>query len=480
MSTRNAPPQPRLPPYSVEAEQAVLGGLLLDNRLAPEVMERVQESEFYRADHRIVFSTICEMHEAREPCDFVTLTERLRNVGLIEDAGGLAYLATLANDTPSSANVVAYADIVRERATMRMLIASGADIAELGYRPDGRSTVELLGEAQRLVLAIESATPEVSRSRPLRELVGPWTEALFAKHAQKSAPGVQTGFRDLDAKILGLEPGDYAVIAARPSMGKTTLAMNIADHIAATSGPVAVYSLEMRQDQLLNRFVASRAVVPLHRIRDPQQLDEVDLDAVTSAAMQLHGLPLHIDDRPGLTMHDIRASALRKKRELGSVALVVIDYIQHVVGERNSSDSRTNEVDGISRAIKRLAGEMECPVLALAQLNRGVESREDKRPRMADLREAGGIEQDADLIAFIYRDEVYHPYSAHKGVAELIIGKQRNGELGTVELEYEGAFCRFKNWDGADRAQRAATVNPDKPPKKKSGLASYLNGSTHQ
>jgi replicative DNA helicase len=437
--------EPKQPPYSVEAEQSVLGGLMLDNRRWDDVADQLTAEDFYRQDHQLIFRAVAELVGNNRACDFVTLSEHLRSRNQLDDAGGLAYLGTLANDTPSAANVLAYAKIVRERSVMRRLVAAGGDIAELGYRPDGRTPAELVDIAEQKVFAIRNQTEHGTSSYfdmpTVMNAVERKIEQL--RQNQGAVAGLSTGFTELDRMTTGLHPGDLVIIAGRPSMGKTSLALNIAEHaVLYEKKGAAVFSMEMPAEQLGLRVLSSFARIDMGRLRSGE-LEDRDWDRLVSQSGLVREAPLYIDQTGALSPLELRARARRIKAR-HAIDLIIVDYIQlmQVPGTR---ENRTNEISEISRSLKALAKELEVPIIALSQLNRGVEQRENKRPRMSDLRESGGIEQDADLVMFIYRDEVYEPNSKDKGIAELIIVKQRNGPLGTVKAAFLGQFTRFEN-----------------------------------
>ncbi|MFP5304822.1 MAG: replicative DNA helicase [Gammaproteobacteria bacterium] len=437
--------QPKLPPYSIEAEQSVLGGLMLDNRAWHELADRLSPEDFYREDHQLIYRAICELVGTNRPCDFVTLSEHLKAHGQLDAAGGLAYLGSLANDTPSAANVLAYAEIVRERAVLRGLIAAGGDIAELGFRSEGRPHAELLDLAEQKVFALRSRA-EHARSTyfAMPELMESLERKIdFLRQNPAGLAGLATGFTDFDAKTTGLHPGDLVILAGRPSMGKTSFALNVAEHVALyEKQPAAVFSMEMPAEQLALRMVSSFARIPMGKLRSGD-LEDRDWDRLVSQGGLIREAPLYIDETGALSPLELRARARRIKARHG-LGLIVVDYIQ-LMQVPGSKDNRTNEISEISRSLKALAKELAVPVIALSQLNRGVEQRDNKRPRMADLRESGGIEQDADLVVFIYRDEVYNRDSPDKGTAEIIIAKQRNGPLGVVKTAFLGEYTRFEN-----------------------------------
>lgn len=433
------------PPYSLEAEQAVLGGLMLDNRAWNDLADRLSQVDFYREDHQLIYQSICDLVGSNRPCDFVTLSEYLRHHGKLQEAGGLTYLGTLANDTPSAANVLAYADIVRERSVLRSLIAAGHDISELGFRPQGRPQQELVDVAEQKVFQIRERGARAATSYfSMPQVMGSVFESISAlRNNPLATAGLATGFVEFDNKTSGLGPGDLLILAARPSMGKTTLAMNIAEHVAFDrKEAVAVFSMEMSAEQLGYRVVSSRGGIPMQKLRTGD-LNDQEMDQLTWTVGRLREAPLFIDETGSLSPNDLRARARRLAMK-EKIKLIVVDYIQlmQVPGTR---ENRTNEISEISRGMKALAKELAIPVIVLSQLNRGVEQRDNKRPRMSDLRESGGIEQDADLVVFIYRDEVYNPNTDKKGKAEIIIAKQRNGPLGTVEVDFHGQYTRFEN-----------------------------------
>ena len=441
---RPLPAQPRQAPYSIEAEQSVLGGLLLDNRAWNDIADRLGEADFYRADHQLIWRGICDLVGSGKPCDFVTLSEHLRVRGLLEEAGGLSYLGSLANDTPSAANVIAYADIVRERSVLRSLVAAGGDIAELGYRPEGRETAELIDHAEQKVFAIRERG---AKARGDYFGLPAVLDQVFdridkVRRNPMGAAGLPTGFIEFDNKTTGLGAGDLMILAARPSMGKTSFAMNIAEHVAFDrKEAVAMFSMEMSAEQLGFRVISSRSGIPLHKLRNGE-LNDQEMDQLTWTIGRLREAPLFIDETGGLSPMDLRAKARRlAMRE--NVRLLIVDYIQ-LMQVPGKGDNRVQEISEISRQLKALAKELAIPIIALSQLNRGVEQRDNKRPRMSDLRESGGIEQDADLVVFIYRDWVYDK-SKDEREAEVIIAKQRNGPLATIPVRFIGANTKFED-----------------------------------
>jgi len=436
----------KVPPHSRQAEQAVLGGLMLDNSAWDKVADRVTGDDFYRRDHRLIFQAISRLADSNSPFDAVTLSEWLEKNQQLDDAGGLANLGALVQNTPSAANIQAYADIVRERSILRQLISIGNDIAGSAYVTDGRSSAELLEYAEQQVFQIAEHGSRGKRGfRKIQSLLGAAVDRIDLLFQQdEPITGVSTGFSDLDDMTAGLQPSDLIIVAGRPSMGKTTLAMNFAENAAIKHQiPVAIFSMEMPGEQLALRMLSSLGHIDQHKIRTGK-LDDDDWPRLTSAVSLLDSAPLFIDDTPALSPSEMRARARRLKRE-HDLGLIVIDYLQ-LMQVPGSKENRTNEISEISRNLKALAKELEVPVVALSQLNRGLEQRTDKRPVMSDLRESGAIEQDADVIIFIYRDEVYNEDSPQKGIAEIIIGKQRNGPIGSRFLTFRGQFTRFENY----------------------------------
>lgn len=438
-------PSPKLPPHSIEAEQSVLGGLMLDNRAWDDIGDRITGEDFYREDHRLIFQAIAELCSTSKPCDFITLCEHLRHHGKLEDAGGVPYLGTLANDTPSAANVMAYAEIVRERSVLRTLIAAGGDIAELGFRPDGRGHSELIDVAEQKVFAIRNKTAHASGDYSMMPQLMDIVERRIddMRTNPGGLAGLPTGFTDLDKLTTGLHPGDLVILAGRPAMGKTSFALNIAEHVALYEKKgAAVFSMEMPAEQLALRVLSSFARIDMGKLRSGE-LEDRDWDRLTSQGGLVREAPIYIDETGALSPLELRARARRMKQR-HDIQLIIVDYIQ-LMQVPGTKENRTNEISEISRSLKALAKELNLPVIALSQLNRGVEQRDNKRPRMSDLRESGGIEQDADIVAFVYRDEVYNKESPDKGTAEIIIVKQRNGPLGTVKTAFFGQYTRFEN-----------------------------------
>lgn len=435
---------PKQSPHSIEAEQSVLGGLLLNNRAWHDLSDVLQAQDFYAPDHQILYHEIGDMIGRGRPCDFVTLTEALRQKSLLERAGGVAYVGMLAADTPSASNVIAYARIVRDRALLRGLIHVGQDIASLGFTPGDRAPDALLDIAEGRLFGLKSQSSREHSSclnmATLMERVEARVDALRANPG--SLAGTPTGFVELDRLTMGLTEGDLWVIGGRPGCGKTSLALNIAEHVAVVRRqPAAIFTMEMSAEQLALRLVSSVGRIDQQRLRAGTLSDE-EWSRFVRASGVLRAAPLHIDETGALSPLELRARARRLVTRHG-VCLIVVDYIQLM--QMLSKDTRTNDISEISRGLKALAKELRVPVVALSQLSRGLESRENKRPRMADLRESGSIEQDADVVLFVYRDDYHDPNSLEKGVAELIIAKQRNGPTDTVKTAFLGAYTRFEN-----------------------------------
>jgi replicative DNA helicase len=436
----------KVPPHSIDAEQSVLGGLMLDNAAWDQVADLVAEGDFYRLAHRLVFRAVAALAEQGSPFDVVTLANWLRDRDELESAGGLAYLGELAANTPSAANIKAYATLVRERSVLRDLVRVAGEIADTAYRPEGRATAELLDHAERLVFEIaERGARRRTGFRVMKDLLVGVVDRIDALYQSESAiTGVSTGFADLDALTSGLQRSDLVIVAGRPSMGKTSFAMNLAEHaLLGDRLPVAVFSMEMSAEQLVMRLLASLGRIDQHRVRTGR-LDDDDWPRLTSAIGMLSDRPMFIDDTPGLNPTELRARARRLKREHG-LGLIVVDYLQ-LMSVPGPKETRATEISEITRGLKTLAKELDVPIVALSQLNRSLEQRPNKRPVMSDLRESGAIEQDADVILFIYRDEVYNEDSPDKGTAEIIVGKQRNGPIGTVRLTFLGKYTRFESY----------------------------------
>ncbi|MGD2118258.1 MAG: replicative DNA helicase [Chromatiales bacterium] len=437
----------RVPPHSIQAEQSVLGGLMLSNSMWDNIADRVVKDDFYRREHQLIFAAIEKLADHQKPFDVVTLSEELEHIGSLEDAGGLAYVGTLAKDTPSAANITAYADIVREHSVKRQLIKVGTNIADSGFQTEGRNSSELLDNAERQVFEIaEQQSKGKSGFLPVKSLLTKAVDRIETLYQQdEPITGLSTGFSDLDDMTSGLQKSDLIIVAGRPSMGKTTFAMNLAENVAIQSKmPVAVFSLEMPGEQLVMRMLSSLGRIDQHRVRTGK-LEDDEWPRLTSAVSILAEANLHIDDTASLTPTEIRARSRRLMREHGQLGLIVIDYLQ-LMQAPGAGNNRTEEISMISRSLKALAKELNVPVIALSQLNRNLEQRPNKRPVNSDLRESGSIEQDADIIAFVYRDEVYNPESPDKGMAEIILGKQRNGPIGTVRLTFLGKYTKFENF----------------------------------
>ena len=436
----------RVPPHSVEAEQAVIGGLLLDNRAWENIADKLVDEDFYRYDHRLLFSAIRELESRNEPFDAVTLSQCLQKDDHLEQAGGLLYLGRLAKDTPSAANIVAYANIVREKSVLRQLISVGTDISASGFQPEGRDSKELLDDAEKQVFQIaEQGARGEGGFQDMKALLSKTVDKIdHLFNSDGGITGVSTGFDKFDEMTTGLQEADLVIVAGRPSMGKTTFAMNIAENAAIGDKlPVAVFSMEMPGDSLAMRMISSLGRVDQHHIRTGNLTDE-DWARITSAIHILSEAKIFIDDTPAMSPNEIRARARRLKRQHG-LGLIVIDYLQ-LMQVHGGSENRATEISEISRGLKAMAKELKVPVIALSQLNRSLEQRPDKRPVMSDLRESGAIEQDADIIVFIYRDEVYNDDSPQKGVAEIIIAKQRNGPIGKSLLTFLGKYTKFENY----------------------------------
>jgi replicative DNA helicase len=437
----------RAPPHSVEAEQAVLGGLMLDRAAWDGVGDVVVADDFFRPDHKAIFESIAALAAEAQPCDPVTVSEHLQRLGKLADAGGLAYLGSLTRDTPGAANARSYAQIVKERALLRSLVTVGGEIASSVWNEEGETARELVEHAERKIFAIAEGSSRGKGYTSAKAALPALIDQIDDLYNNPNKPrGLPTGFIDFDSKTGGLRGGDLLIIAGRPSMGKTTLAINIAEHAALKEGvraSVAIFSLEMPAEQLLTRLLSSVGSVHLGNIRSGK-LSEDDWPRITGATKQLQDARIFIDDTPALTPTELRARARRIKREHG-LDLIVVDYLQ-LMSVPGTKENRATEISEISRGLKALAKEIHCPVIALSQLNRGVEQRENKRPVMSDLRESGAIEQDADMILLIYREEVYNKETPKKGVADIDLAKHRNGETGDIRLTFRGQFSRFENY----------------------------------
>ena len=436
----------KVPPHSVEAEQAVIGGLMIKNDAWDEIADKVRAEDFYRKDHQLIFRGIEELARADMPFDVVTLSEKLESLGQLEQAGGMLYLGNLANDTPSAANIKAYADIVRNKSVLRQLINVGDDISQSAYDPGEHSVKDILDHAEKEVFKIADAGSQGTQQyRAINDLLAGAVDRIQELYEQgDDITGLPTGFTEFDKMTSGLQPTDLVIVAARPSMGKTTFAMNMAENVAlAKRLPVAIFSMEMAGEQLAMRMISSLGRINQQRLRTGK-LEASDWPRVTSALSLLAETKVFIDDTPALSPTDLRARARRIKRDHG-LALIMIDYLQLM--QVPGSENRVNEISEISRSLKALAKELQVPVIALSQLSRAIESRPDKRPMMSDLRESGAIEQDADMVTFIYRDDYYNKENSEfPGTAEIIIGKQRNGPTGNVRLSFLGEYTKFENW----------------------------------
>ena len=435
----------KVPPHSIEAEQSVLGGLMLNNSVWESVDELLLETDFYRQDHRVIYRVMKRLINEDAPLDVVTLAEALDSVSELDSVGGISYLGEMVQNMPGVANIKAYARIVKERSTMRQLIAVAQEIADSSFNPEGQNSDTLLEEAERKVIKIAESRPKdgglVEVNQLLKETVDRIDE-LF--NSTDSLTGLSTGFKDLDEMTSGLQASDLIIVAARPSMGKTTFAMNIVENVVMkTNKPVLVYSMEMPSESLVMRMLASLGRIDQTKIRNGK-LDEEDWPKLSAAVSKLKDRPLFIDDTAALSPAEVRSRARKIQREHGDIGMIMLDYLQ-LMQIQGFTDGRTQEISEISRSLKGIAKEFNCPVVALSQLNRGLEQRPNKRPINSDLRESGAIEQDADIIAFIYRDEVYNEDSPDKGVGEIIIGKQRNGPIGTCRLAFVGKHSRFEN-----------------------------------
>lgn len=439
----------RVPPHSIEAEQSVLGGLLLDNAAWDRVGDVVTVDDFYRDDHRRIFRHIAKLVEQNRPADVVTVSESIESSEDKDKTGGITYLGQLAQNTPSAHNIRRYAELVRERAVMRKLVTVGNEISDSALNPLGKEVGQLLDEAESKVFEIAEAG---SRGRDgfkdihqLLSQVMERVDMLYHRENPSDITGIPTGFNDLDQMTSGLQEGELIVVAGRPSMGKTALALNIGEHVAVENRlPVAVFSMEMSGSQLATRMLGSIGRLDQHKLRTGRLSDE-DWNKLTNAVGKLHDAPIHIDETAALNALELRARARRLHRQYGKLGLIIVDYLQ-LMSASTQGENRATEISEISRSLKALSKELHVPVVALSQLNRSLEQRPNKRPVMSDLRESGAIEQDADLILFIYRDEVYNPDSPDKGRAEIIIGKQRNGPIGTVNLTFLGQYTRFENY----------------------------------
>jgi replicative DNA helicase len=440
--------QLRIPPHSIEAESSVLGGLLLDNAAWDRVGDLLTDQDFYRYEHRMIYAAIGILINGSKPADVITVFEQLQSQGKAEEIGGLGYLNSLAQYVPSAGNIRRYAEIVRERSILRKLVTASDEISTNAFNPKGRPVAAILDEAEQKIFNIgEEGARTKQGFQSMDTLV---VDLLDRVQEMADNPndvtGVPTGFYDLDRMTAGFQAGDLIVLAARPSMGKTALAINIAEHVALNEGlPVAVFSMEMGAAQLAVRIVGSIGRIDQSHLRTGKLTDE-EWPRLTEAIEKLRTISLHIDESAGLTSSELRANARRLSRQCGKLGLIVVDYLQLMSGSSSDGENRATELGEISRGLKMLARELQCPVIALSQLNRSVEQRPDKRPMMSDLRESGAIEQDADIIMFIYRDEYYTKDACKEpGVAEVIIAKQRNGPTGVVKLAFMNKITKFES-----------------------------------
>ncbi|RSZ34326.1 MULTISPECIES: replicative DNA helicase [unclassified Variovorax] len=442
--------QLRIPPHSIEAESSVLGGLLLDNGAWDRMGDLLVDGDFYRHEHKLIYAAIGGLINASKPADVITVYEQLQNLGKADEIGGLVYLNSLAQYVPSASNIRRYAEIVRERSILRKLVTASDEIATNAFNPQGKAVDKILDEAEQKIFNIgEEGTRMKQGFQSMDALVVDLLDRVTEMAENPNdITGVRTGFNDFDKMTSGLQPGDMIVLAARPSMGKTSLAINIAEHVALDEGlPVAVFSMEMGAAQLAVRIVGSIGRIDQGHLRTGKLTDE-EWPRLTEAIEKLRTVSLHIDETPGLSTSELRANARRLARQYGRLGLIVVDYLQLMSTSSSGDENRATAVGEISRGLKMLAKELKCPVIALSQLSRGVESRTDKRPMMSDLRESGAIEQDADIIMFIYRDDYYNKESKEPGVAEVIISKHRNGPTGTVKLGFLKPLTKFENLVG--------------------------------
>lgn len=436
----------KVPPHSIDAEQSVLGGLMLDHRAWDSVVDRVREDDFYRHEHKLIFQIIGRLIEQNKPVDVLTVTEGLREMHQLDQVGGEVYLYELANNTPTTVNIVAYADIVRERSVLRQLIAAANDIAQSALNVQGRTITEILDAAERSVFSIAEGGARSAGPVNIKEYLAKTMDRIDTLfHSDSAITGMPTGYSDFDNLTSGLQPSELIIIAGRPSMGKTTFAMNIAEHaVLKARQPVLIFSMEMPGEAIVMRLLSSLCRIDQLNIRTGKLTDQ-DWPRISATVSMLSDAPLYIDDTPALSPAEMRARARRLAKEHGQLGLIVVDYLQ-LMQVTGFNENRTAEISEISRSLKGLAKELNVPVIALSQLNRGLEQRTDKRPVMSDLRESGAIEQDADLIVFIYRDEVYNDNSPDKGTAEIIIAKQRNGPIGKTRLTFLGQYTKFENF----------------------------------
>ncbi len=440
---QHLPESLRILPHSIEAEQALLGGLMLNNAAWDDVADRVSADDFYRKDHQAIFRVFLQLAEDGKPQDFVTISQALDTLGQLEEIGGQSYLTELSMNTPSAANVLAHADIVRERSVLRQLIRTSDKVSGRAYHPQGATSAEILDEAESAIFSIAEQQNKGSGPTNIDELLKNTVEQIDELfHNKRAVNGLSTGFTELDKRTSGLQPASMIVVAGRPSMGKTTFAMNLCESVAIKEDkPVLIFSMEMPGESLVMRMLSSLGRINQQNLRDGK-ISEMEWPRIATATKLLHNRKIYIDDTPALSPLEMRARARRVAREAGGqLGAIMVDYLQLM--QVPGSENRVNEISSISRSLKTLAKELSVPVIALSQLNRSLEQRPNKRPIMSDLRESGAIEQDADIIMFLYRDERYNEDSPDKGLAEVIIGKQRNGPTGTVKLKFHGEFTRF-------------------------------------
>ena len=435
----------KLQPQSIEAERSVLGALLISSDSWDSMAEVVAAGDFYRPEHRAIFRQIALLVDRGEPVDVITVADRLLATGELDAAGGHTYIAELAEQTPTASNVRAYAKAVRERSVLRQLITAAQDIASAGFNPEGRSSEELVDEAERLIMQISEGGQKAGGPQAMGSLLTGALERIEELYnTGGDITGLTTGFIDLDRMTSGLQSSDLVIVAGRPSMGKTSFAMNLVENAAMVSErPIMVFSMEMPAEQLVIRMLSSLGRIDQSRVRTGK-LEQDDWPKLSNATAKLKDTHIFIDDTPALTPTELRSRVRKLIREQGDLGMIMVDYLQ-LMRVAGTNEGRTAEISEISRRLKAIAKEFRCPVVALSQLNRSLEQRPNKRPVNSDLRESGAIEQDADVIMFIYRDEVYNEDSPDKGVAEIIIGKQRNGPIGSCRLSFQGKFTRFEN-----------------------------------
>ncbi|KUJ75406.1 replicative DNA helicase [Thiomicrospira sp. XS5] len=460
----------KTPPHSIESEQSVIGGLMLDNEKFSDISVVLKAEDFYTHQHQLIYMAITQLSERNKPFDLVTVIEMLESTGKLEDVGDKQYLIDLVSNTPGSVNIEFYAETVREKSILRSLIAVSNEISEASYFPQGKDIREVLDLAESRVMGIaEHGSGKQREYETMESLLSRAVSTIDERfNSDGSITGLATKLSEFDEVTSGLQNGDLIIVAGRPSMGKTTFSMNLAENIAMQSNPVAVFSMEMPGEQLVLRMISSIGKIDAERIRTGK-LQQEDWPSLNKAVSMLSQTQFFIDDTPALMITDLRARARRidkdirdaqfkkaveegvenPEEKMTGLGLIVIDYLQLMRGSTNT-DNRVNEISEISRGLKAIAKELNVPVIALSQLSRNLEQRPDKRPKMADLRESGAIEQDADLIIFIYRDEVYNPDTDDKGTAEIILGKHRNGALANIRLTFMGQYTKFENYAGFD------------------------------